>query len=189
MAGSGPPAVLAGFRYLTLYAALRWFDLRAKDRLRRSNALQAKAVVAKGEKLPTYHPTAIVELPDTFAPEQDQMVESSVARARPAGRVSRSSQLDLMAETLITLADATRLLPRKTNGRRVHLKTIARWCICGIQGIKLESLKLGRNRYTSKEACQRFAESLTGGGLVARSTVDRSRADEEAERRLKAEGF
>ena len=189
MAGSGSPAVLAGFRYLTLYAALRWFDLRAKERLRRSEARQAKAVVVKGEKPPAYHHTAIGEPLDAFAPKQNQMVESNVARGRPAGRVSRSSQLDLMAETLITLGDAARLLPRKMNGRRVHIKTVARWCLYGIQGIKLESLKMGRNRYTSKEACQRFAESLTGGGLVARSTVDRSRADEEAERRLKAEGF
>jgi len=100
-----------------------------------------------------------------------------------------ASVIDLTAETLLSLGDAACLLSRKANGKRVHVKTIARWCLYGIQGIRLESLKVGRERYTSKEACQRFAESLTGFQWVARSSVDRCRADREAERRLKDEGF
>jgi hypothetical protein len=134
----------------------------------------------------------------TTGTKQKQAVVGNAARGKGAigdfsprglARRERSSLIDLTTETLIALGDAARLLPRKANGKRIHIKTVARWCLYGVQGIKLESLKLGRERYTSKEACQRFAESLTGSRLVGRSTIDRSRADQEAERRLKHEGF
>jgi hypothetical protein len=69
--------------------------------------------------------------------------------------------IDHETETLMSLAQAAKRLPRRNDGRPVHPATIARWTRQGIAGVKLEAIRLGRQWYTSIEACQRFFEALT----------------------------
>jgi Protein of unknown function (DUF1580) len=59
-------------------------------------------------------------------------------------------------ESLITLPEAARLLPG-----RPHVSTLWRWVSRGCRGIRLETLAIGRHRFTSREALERFAAATT----------------------------
>ena len=72
--------------------------------------------------------------------------------------------IDPHTETLIDFAEAARNVPRKASGKLVHAKTVARWALSGIRGIRLESICVGGRRLTSKEACKRFFEAQTWRG-------------------------
>lgn len=65
----------------------------------------------------------------------------------------------LMDETILTLGQACRLLPAN-DGKRVHLSTLWRWCRIGVNGVRLEYLRVGRRIVTSKQALERFMTRL-----------------------------
>ena len=69
--------------------------------------------------------------------------------------------IDLQSEEILPLTEVAKALPRLRGGRKVHLSTIYRWISRGVNGVRLESLKLGRATVTSREALQRFAERQT----------------------------
>lgn len=69
--------------------------------------------------------------------------------------------IDINQETLLTLADAAKELPRR-GGRKIHMSTVWRWANRGLKGIKLESIQLGGSTWTSREALQRYADRLSG---------------------------
>jgi hypothetical protein len=60
-------------------------------------------------------------------------------------------------EQLIRLKDVptSDILP----DRKLSRATAYRWALCGIRGVKLETIKAGGARYTSREAVQRFFET------------------------------
>ena len=60
--------------------------------------------------------------------------------------------IDVSRAELIPISDAAAEVP----GRGVHRSTIYRWVIKGINGVKLESVKRGGGRFTSREAIVRF---------------------------------
>jgi hypothetical protein len=104
-------------------------------------------------------------------------------------------------ETLISLTEAAKTVPRRRRGRKTHLSTIYRWTTVGVRGVVLETLQCGGSRITSREALQRFFESLSqpvqigtvGGGqpgpIVGRRTLaQRQRASAEAGRELAKRG-
>ena len=64
-------------------------------------------------------------------------------------------------ETVITLSDAAKELPRRRGGRKAHVSCIYRWSTIGCRGVVLETLQVGGTRCTSKEALQRFFEQLS----------------------------
>ena len=93
---------------------------------------------------------------------------------------------DLMTETLRLPAEAAKYAPGK-----VHVSTIVRWMLTGIAGgLKLESIKCGGRRYTSREAIARFAERCTDPDTEtsSRSARQRDRAAEKAGDELAAMG-
>jgi hypothetical protein len=74
--------------------------------------------------------------------------------------------LDLTREQGIPLAAACSLVPPGRNGKRTHLSTILRWILKGAktptgERVRLEALRLGGRWVTTREAIQRFAETLT----------------------------
>jgi hypothetical protein len=69
--------------------------------------------------------------------------------------------IDHQTENLMSFSQAARHLPRSYTGRNLHPNTVARWTREGISGVVLETIKIGRRRFTSAEACQRFFEALT----------------------------
>ncbi len=72
-----------------------------------------------------------------------------------------------LSESLVTLTEATKLLPRRRNGRKTkqpsstNVATIYRWSTVGCRGVILETIQCGATRCTSKEALQRFFDALT----------------------------
>jgi hypothetical protein len=73
--------------------------------------------------------------------------------------------MSLLAETSITLAQASHRLPT-----RPALSTLWRWRTKGVRGVKLETALVGGRRVTSIEALERFVAAIalteTGSAVV-----------------------
>jgi hypothetical protein len=69
--------------------------------------------------------------------------------------------IDPNAETLLSLTEAAKLLPRRRGGKKVRVSCCYRWTTTGSKGVVLESLQVGGTRCTSKEALARFFHALT----------------------------
>ena len=57
----------------------------------------------------------------------------------------------IMSEEVVSLPDASQLFPVKPDP-----STMWRWARIGCRGVKLESIKMGKNYYTSRQAVTRF---------------------------------
>lgn len=69
--------------------------------------------------------------------------------------------IDSNKETLITLAEAARHVPRRRAGQKCSTSTLYRWTARGCRGTVLESIQIGATRCTSIEALGRFFQRLT----------------------------
>lgn len=103
----------------------------------------------------------------------------------------------LFDEDLLTLADATKILP-KSNGKRPAVSTLWRWAVKGVSGIRLDTRKVGGRLFTSREALERFTTTLADVGADARTRnalpkprnpKRRAREVAEAEKELAAAGL
>jgi len=83
---------------------------------------------------------------ETLAPE------CGAETAGPSGRICPD-------EELITLTQATRLLP-KVNRSYVAVSTLSRWCQRGMRGAFLDYVRVGRRICTTREALYRFCSEL-----------------------------
>jgi hypothetical protein len=101
--------------------------------------------------------------------------------------------IDLQNETVIRLGDVPAYLPKHPNGRRPHVACVYRWVQRGCNGIKLEVINVGGIMATSVEALQRFCDRCTaaehGTAPEARTSRQRQRAIEAAERELSEAGI
>jgi hypothetical protein len=66
--------------------------------------------------------------------------------------------IDLMNERLLPLGELSRAVPS-----RPVRSTVRRWAGEGIDGVVLETVRLGGRRYTSHEALARFLHRLNAG--------------------------
>lgn len=99
--------------------------------------------------------------------------------------------IDPSVETVVSLTDATSLLPRRRRGKKPHVSCLYRWTTTGCKGTILESIQVGGTRCTSVEALSRFFEALTYGPAESqpvRSFARRQRAAQAAERELHLQG-
>jgi len=97
-------------------------------------------------------------------------------------------------DALITLAEATKLLPRKGAGKTTSLDTMYRWCQKGLRGVRLQSKLVGGRRCTTRRWLDTFIEERSNSTVVnrvaaptVRTQVQRERAANEATRILRAE--
>jgi len=60
--------------------------------------------------------------------------------------------IDIKNDELISFAVAAKTLP----GKSVDPRTIWRWAKHGVRGVRLESYKVGRHRYTTEDAVIEF---------------------------------
>lgn len=81
--------------------------------------------------------------------------------------------IDIRAETLIPIGDVPHYLPRSKAGRKVSLATVHRWRQRGVQGRRLEAIKVGGRWYTSAEALQRYIDRLSHESDGGRRDADR----------------
>jgi hypothetical protein len=106
--------------------------------------------------------------------------------------------IDLRNEEVLSLAEVTKLacFQRRRGGKRLNVATVWRWCSTGVKGVVLETVMLGGTRATSVEAVERFVDTLTiqqahqrPAPQPTRTTAQRTKAIEAAERRLAAAGI
>ena len=64
--------------------------------------------------------------------------------------------VNMETEVLLTMTEAARLLPG-----RPHVSTLWRWRSKGVNGVRLDTVKCGGKRWTSREAIARFVEEST----------------------------
>jgi Protein of unknown function (DUF1580) len=107
--------------------------------------------------------------------------------------------IDLTTEPLISLNDASRIVPAARRGKKTHLSTLLRWILKGCRGpngtmVRLEAIRVGNRWMTSRQALQRFAESLTPSiaseekSPAIRTSAARQRASERAAAELERLG-
>jgi hypothetical protein len=77
-------------------------------------------------------------------------------------------------EQVKTFTEAAGLLERKF-GRRPNAATIYRWATKGVKGVRLDTIALGRYRYTTESALERFVAETSrtdaGRNPVAESSA------------------
>ena len=67
----------------------------------------------------------------------------------------------LIDETMVTLTQATKMVPSRRPGKAPEVSTLHRWATRGLRGVRLETIKVGGARMTSREALERFFQALT----------------------------
>jgi hypothetical protein len=100
--------------------------------------------------------------------------------------------IDISSEKILPLREAAKLVPSARLGRPCTFQCILRWVLNGTrapdgQNVKLDALRLGGRWITSREALQRFAESLTPQASPpkpTKTTKQRQRAADKAEAEL-----
>ena len=73
--------------------------------------------------------------------------------------------INVFEESVLSLTEAAKLLPRRRRGRKVHVSCIFRWAQAGLKSasgmvVRLETVRVGGTKCTSKEALQRFFDRL-----------------------------
>ncbi|MCA9215680.1 MAG: DUF1580 domain-containing protein [Planctomycetales bacterium] len=106
--------------------------------------------------------------------------------------------MDLRSEELFPFNELPKRLQQVTGSRkRINISTAHRWRQRGVKGVRLESVVIGGERFTSYEAISRFADASTiardksrGESIrVGRLSAQRERDIENAERELDAAGI
>ena len=101
--------------------------------------------------------------------------------------------IDVQTETLVSLSEAAKNLPRRRAGKRPHVCTLYRWSQRGCKGVLLETVQIGGTRCTSKEALARFFQRLTQDAghdtPSSRTPTRRRREVEKASSELEREGL
>lgn len=100
--------------------------------------------------------------------------------------------INISNERVVTLAEAASLLPRRRQGRKVHVSCLYRWSQRGVRGVILETVQVGGSRCTSVEALQRFVDRLSQasqGGAAQRHAPAVRAPDRWVTRQLEREGL
>ena len=84
--------------------------------------------------------------------------------------------INLTSESVLSLTEAAKALPRRRAGKRPHVATLYRWASRGLRGVKLETLQVGGTLCTSTEALQRFFERLGTPATATDQPAPESRA-------------
>lgn len=94
--------------------------------------------------------------------------------------------IDIHTEEIVQLSRCSPLVPT-----RPHVSTLMRWAFRGLQGHKLETIKIGGKVCTSREALQRFFERCNSPSEPASVRTSRRRRDDlaQADRELSKEGI
>ena len=126
-------------------------------------------------------------------PMVSRRCDSTRAMAAPSV-TSRSGDPTLpisLDEQIVSLTNATKLLPARRGNRPAHVSCMFRWAKHGLRGVKLETLRVGGTICTSKQALERFFSRLAEldgpDAETARAATPARRQREIAEASRKAE--
>lgn len=66
----------------------------------------------------------------------------------------------VLSEDLCTFAEVTKMIREQQSTSKMHVSTVHRWCLRGVKGHKLESVRVGGRLLTSRQAVHRFLNAL-----------------------------
>lgn len=89
--------------------------------------------------------------------------------------------IDIENERLVPLREVPRILPG-----RVHISSVYRWI--GRRDRRLESVRIGGKRYTSREALSRWVRACSGEPVNVEASAEVARRHARAEAELDACG-
>jgi Protein of unknown function (DUF1580) len=75
----------------------------------------------------------------------------------------------LQTERLVSLEEARQYLPGRRGGRP-NRRTVWRYAVHGLTGVRLESLRVGFCHLTSVEACERFTAAVATARAARRQS-------------------
>ena len=81
--------------------------------------------------------------------------------------------INSFTETIVSLQDAVNHIGKIT-GRKRNKNVVVRWMIRGVSGVNLETIRIGREIYTSHEAINRFLNELAQS-KIKKKKVDKSK--------------
>ncbi len=79
--------------------------------------------------------------------------------------------------------------PDLAQERNVTLPTVWRWVSAGLQGVRLESFRMGGKRLATRQAFLRFIAALNNLPLPDRAAIGRKKSVERAEKILARAGI
>jgi hypothetical protein len=82
----------------------------------------------------------------------------------------QSATQRILSEDVLTLNDARNEL-RHVLGKRLDKTTLYRWCLKGVDGTKLQHIRLGGRILTSRQALTRFIESRSEANPSSKSRM------------------
>lgn len=96
---------------------------------------------------------------------------------------------NILDEELLTLTEAAKTLPD-----RPHCSTLLRWRTSGVNGVRLEAVKVGGRWFTSRQALRRFVRNttvaaITGHGDGSTTNVSTVNDDDRTEQALDEAGL
>ena len=99
-------------------------------------------------------------------PGSDARIGIRTGELHRGGRVAHpprppGHQIVLGRDTIVSLTQATGLIPPRRRGRKTNALTLFRWSTTGCRGIIMPTIQCGGTRCTSVEAIQWFFEALT----------------------------
>lgn len=86
-------------------------------------------------------------------------------------------------EPVLTLVEAAGWLERRF-GRRPNAATVWRWAIKGLRGVRLQTISLGRFRYTTERSLERFIVETSSQDESRRATDQAGNASATADARF-----
>jgi hypothetical protein len=99
---------------------------------------------------------------------------------------------DLLNETLVTFPGLAKHIPPRRKGKPAHVSSIHRYRNPGIEGIRLEAVRVGGIWMTSLEAFARFCARLTAakeGAEPTATTPAQSPSAQADDRELERKGW
>ncbi len=101
------------------------------------------------------------------------------------------SRIDITSEQLILFSELPKHLPPQPSGKKIHLSACYRWKNQGLCGIRLETIFVSGNRYTSAEALNRFWHEVTAAkdGRMGEATKRAKHVRESADSELEKAGW
>ena len=98
--------------------------------------------------------------------------------------------IDIAKETLILFSDLPKHLPKRGK-KDIHLSACYRWKNQGIAGVRLETVFIAGNRWSSIEALNRFWQRVTEAkdGRQSEATKTSKRTSATANNELDAAGW
>lgn len=83
--------------------------------------------------------------------------------------------IDSFDEKIISLNDAVKHIG-KLSGRKRNKGVVRRWILDGVDGVSLESIRIGREIYTSHEAINRFLNESAQSKLKTKVNPPKKKA-------------